>query len=142
MTTLAIILARAGSQGLAGKHMRPLAAMPLTSVITSPAEGGRTAVGPQEIVGVAFSGEAPVGQVEVSVDGGKSWSRAKLEGEAGVGRWQVFRHRFEQRKPGVVTAVARAKDRRGQGQPEKAAWNPSGYVWNGWHAVSWEVVGS
>ena len=64
---------------------------------------------------------------------------AKLEGEAGVGRAQVFRFTFDQKTAGHVRAVVRAKDRKGNEQPESPAWNPSGYFWNGWHAVEWEV---
>jgi len=39
-----------------------------------------------------------------------------------------------------VRAIARAVDRRGNAQPERALWNPSGYFWNAWHSVQWEVV--
>jgi hypothetical protein len=51
----------------------------------------------------------------------------------------VFRYRFDA-APGRVRALARAIDARGRVQPERAAWNPSGYHWNGWHAVEWVVV--
>jgi sulfite oxidase len=114
-------------------------AFPVKSIIARPADGDRTKVGPQEVVGVAFSGEAAIKRVEVSIDGGASWADARLEGEAGLGRWQVFRHRFTASSPGAYRAVARATDARGVTQPEKAAWNPSGYFWNGWHTASWEV---
>jgi hypothetical protein len=76
----------------------------------------------------------------VSIDDGKTWKSAALEGDAGVGRWQVFRFRFEQKTAGTVSALARATDRKNNVQPEKGVWNPSGYHWNGWHKVSWEVA--
>jgi sulfite oxidase len=117
-----------------------LTTFPVKSLIGRPADGARTRVGPQEIVGVAFSGEAALARVEVSTDGGAHWADATLEGDAGVGRWQVFRHRFTAPSPGTFQALARATDARGNTQPEKADWNPSGYFWNAWHAVRWEVT--
>jgi DMSO/TMAO reductase YedYZ molybdopterin-dependent catalytic subunit len=120
-------------------QMRPVSKLPVKSLIATPADGARVPVGPQEVVGVAFSGEAPVSVVELSVDGGASFVRPALEGEPGVGRWQVFRHRFVQQSPARMTAVVRATDARGNTQPEQAIWNPSGYFWNAWHRVSWDV---
>ena len=67
------------------------------------------------------------------------WRAASLEGAAGAGRWQIWRLRFDAR-PGRITAMVRATDRSGNPQPEKAAWNPSGYFFNAWHTVSWEVA--
>lgn len=121
------------------EETEPVTVFPVKSIIARPADGARATVGPQEIVGVAFSGEAAIRRVEVSLDGGATWAEAALEGAAGPGRWQVFRWAFSARLPGHFRAVARATDARGATQPEKAAWNPSGYFWNGWHSVSWEV---
>jgi hypothetical protein len=36
--------------------------------------------------------------------------------------------------------MARATDSRGRVQPREAAWNPSGYLHNGWHAVTIPVA--
>ncbi len=117
-----------------------LTTLPVKSIIGRPSDGGVAKVGPQEVVGVAFSGAAAIAKVEVSLDGGKRWTEAALEGEPGLGRWQVFRHRFDAAQPGTLHAVARATDQSGAAQPEKAQWNPSGYLWNAWHAVSWTVT--
>jgi DMSO/TMAO reductase YedYZ molybdopterin-dependent catalytic subunit len=121
------------------EKMRPLTAFPVKSIIAQPREGSRRPAGPQEIVGVAFSGERAIARVEISLDGGGSWRPAELSGEPGPGRWQVFRLRFDAPRAGRQRAVARAVEAGGGTQPEKAAWNPSGYFWNGWHEVSWEV---
>ena len=121
------------------ENMTPLTTIPVKSIIARPVAGERRPRGAQEIAGVAFSGAAAIARVEVSVDGGASWRAAGLEGEPGLGRWQVFRHRFDA-APGRVRALARATDARGNVQPERAAWNPSGYHWNARHAVEWEVV--
>lgn len=120
--------------------MSPVTSFPVKSLIARPADGARAQPGPQEVVGVAFSGLAPIERVEVSVDGGARWEVAKLEGEPGLGRWQVFRHLFEASRPGEYRVLARATDTKGNAQPEKAPWNPSGYFWNAWHAVSFTVA--
>jgi DMSO/TMAO reductase YedYZ molybdopterin-dependent catalytic subunit len=121
-------------------EMRTATTFPVKSLIATPQEGSRNPVGPQEITGIAFSGEAPIGAVEVSIDEGKTWHKAKLEGESGVGRWQLFRLRLPKDTPGMMSAVARAIEKGGRSQPEQAAWNPSGYFWNAWHRVTWEVT--
>jgi DMSO/TMAO reductase YedYZ molybdopterin-dependent catalytic subunit len=116
-----------------------LTTFPVKSTIARPLPGGRARRGTQEVVGVAFSGLAPIARVEVSLDGGASWHDAELSGEPGIGRWQVFRHRFHA-AAGRASAMARATDASGNVQPERAEWNPSGYFWNAWHTVTWEVV--
>ena len=124
---------------LAPADTQPVTVFPVKSIIGRPADGASVKAGPQELAGVAFSGEAAIARVEVSIDGGKTWSDAILDGEPGAGRWQVFRHRFDA-GPGTYRAMARATDRAGKTQPERAQWNPSGYLWNAWHAVSWTVI--
>ena len=120
------------------EQMAPVTALPVTSLITSPLEGATVARGELEIRGIAFSGNAEIATVEVSVDGGRRWGCAALEGEPGEGRWQRFR--MSVRAPaGVMTAVARATDSAGKVQPETTSWNPSGYLWNCWHRVTWSV---
>lgn len=120
------------------EKMQPATTFPVKSVIARPGSERRP-IGPQELVGMAFSGDAPIASVEVSIDGGKTFAPARLEGEPGAGRAQVFRFRFDQKTAGRVRAMVRAKDKKGNQQPESPAWNPSGYFWNGWHAVEWEV---
>lgn len=122
------------------EKMRPLTTFPIKSIIAQPIDGSRRPRGEQLITGVAFSGEKAIAKVEVSLDGGASWHVAQLEGDAGPGRWQVFLHTFTAKTPGPQRAIVRATEAGGVTQPEKPAWNPSGYVWNGWHSVSWEVT--
>jgi len=124
---------------------KPATAFPVKSIIARPGGGGaggagvKRPIGPQEVVGIAFSGHAPIQSVEVSIDDGKTFAPAKLEGEAGIGRAQVFRFRFDKKEAGHVKAIVRAKDKKGNEQLETPLWNPSGYFWNGWHSAEWEV---
>ncbi len=119
----------------------PVTTFPVNSVIARPQDGDRIPVGVQEVVGVAYSGKAPIAKVEVSLDNGKVWEEAALEGEGGVGRWQIFRYRFEAKQPGTYQVIVCATDKKGNRQPKEPPWNPKGYNWNGWHTVVWEVVG-
>ncbi len=120
--------------------MTPLQTFPIRSVIARPVDGAIVPSSALEIVGVAFSGEAELARVEVSVDGGTTWSEARREGAPGLGRWQLFRHRPAGVRPGPVRVAARATDSRGAIQPRVSSWNPSGYVWNGWHEVNVTVT--
>jgi sulfite oxidase len=118
----------------------PLTSLVVRSVIGRPADGATMKRGPQEVVGVAFSGEAGIKQVEVSLDGGDSWTVARLEGEPGRGRWQVFRHRFTAEAGKSYRVASRATDVAGTTQPKAPSWNPSGYLWNAWHMVEVKVA--
>ncbi len=118
----------------------PAHQFPVKSVIAHPAEGARVARGRSEVVGVAFSGYAAIDRVDVSADGGKTWTPAKLDGEAGLGRWQVFRASVDLKQRGAAAVLSRARDAAGNVQPRTPTWNPSGYFWNGWHRVPVEVA--
>ncbi len=120
-----------------GTH--PVHELPVKSVISRPIDGARVARGRSEVVGVAFSGQAEIDRVDVSTDDGRTWTPARLEGEAGLGRWQVFRASVDLKQEGAATVLARALDKSGSVQPRRPTWNPSGYFWNGWHRVSVEV---
>jgi len=118
----------------------PITTIAVGSVLAHPLEGSKVAPGALEVRGVAFSGEAPIERVELSVDGGATFVKAKLEGEGGTGRFQVFRHSLDVRKPGTFRVLARATDRKGNVQPRVPVHHPAGYGWNGWHEVRFEVV--
>ncbi len=120
------------------EKMKSVTTLPVKSIIARPTDGGTAAPGNQEVAGCAFSGEAAIDKVEISIDGGTTWTKATLDGEPGPGKWQIFRHRFTH-DAGKVTAMARATDRKGNVQPKTPAWNPSGYFWNAWHAVTWDI---
>jgi len=118
------------------EQMEPVTVLPVKSVITAPTEGATVKAGKLEVRGVAFSGAAAISQVEVSVDDGKTWSPAKLEGTPGLGRWQIFKLEVD---AGATSAMVRATDATGAVQPQATPWNPSGYFWNSWHQVRWSL---
>lgn len=114
--------------------------MPVKSWINAPlatAKSGRV-----QITGVAFGGINEVANVEVSVDGGKAWTKAHFVGPS-LGRyaWRTFALAVEL-KSGDYRFVCRATDGQGTQQPEEFPANGSGYGHNGWraHGVNVSVV--
>ncbi|WP_328929408.1 sulfite oxidase [Streptomyces sp. NBC_00190] len=83
--------------------------------------------GPVRLEGRAWSGYGPVARVEVSSDGGSSWSEADLAPQ-GAHRWawQAWHHTWTA-TPGSHTLLARATDAEGRTQPLEQPWNRGGF---------------
>ncbi|MET9904425.1 sulfite oxidase [Streptomyces sp. NPDC006446] len=80
--------------------------------------------------GRAWSGRAPVTGVEVSTDGGRSWSPAELDRDD-AHRWAWHPWRFNwTATPGHHVLSARATDAEGHTQPLDQPWNRGGFVNN------------
>lgn len=115
----------------------------VTSAITSPEAGQRISAGMSTIAGWATgSAGKNVARVEVSTDGGQSWTAAKLVDSPAANEW-TWRF-WEARIPlsaGKHQIVARAFDSAGNAQPAdaKALWNFKGYMNNAWHRVELKV---
>jgi DMSO/TMAO reductase YedYZ molybdopterin-dependent catalytic subunit len=108
----------------------PLTALTVKSMIASPVEGARVRGRVREIHGVAWAGEADVVKVEVSTDGGATWSPSVLGTEHSRYAWRLWSYRWQPPKSGDYVIMSRATDSRGRVQPETAVWNPSGYLYN------------
>jgi sulfite oxidase len=113
---------------------------PVRSWINAPLAGvpaGRTLVS-----GVAFGGLHKVAQVEVSVDGGKTWTPAPFVGpDLGPYAWRVFALPVDL-GAGTHVLASRATDAAGNVQPDSTPPNGGGYSYNGWRgpAVTVEVA--
>jgi DMSO/TMAO reductase YedYZ molybdopterin-dependent catalytic subunit len=91
--------------------------------------------GPIPLEGRAWSGRAPVVRVEVSADGGDSWTDATLESDAGH-RWAWRRFTFEWvATPGRHVLTARATTADGEIQPHDQTWNRGGFANNAIHDI-------
>jgi DMSO/TMAO reductase YedYZ molybdopterin-dependent catalytic subunit len=108
------------------------------SVIIEPVARQRRPRGPLMIRGAAWSGEASIRRVEVSVDGGL-WPPASLVGERTRYGWRWWELLTRVERPGAVTIRARATEEAGRTQPDQAPWNRMGYGNNGVHAVEVQV---
>ncbi|MGA7870286.1 MAG: hypothetical protein WCA22_05240, partial [Candidatus Binatus sp.] len=118
-------------KGIAPAPEVPVAINPVKSLIARPLEGSVMPPGDNLVSGVAFTGMGHVVNVEVSLDGGRSWARAELEGKESEGAWQLWRYRWKAATQGAYTIAARATDSSGRVQPETTPWNHGGYLWNG-----------
>jgi DMSO/TMAO reductase YedYZ molybdopterin-dependent catalytic subunit len=114
----------------AGKPIRAVRTMPVKSTIATPAEGAVLPPGPAYITGFAWSGDAAVDRVEVSLDGGESYVDAPIVGATGPHAWVKFQMPWDA-APGTYRLRSRAHDRAGHVQPEQAFWNLKGYQMNG-----------
>lgn len=111
---------------------------------TAEAEGSgepvEVAAGRRVVRGFAWAGGGrAVMRVEVSTDGGATWTTARLDdgGSGGSGWvWRLF-HGEVELPPGEGEIVARAWDAAGQTQPSDPAqlWNCKGYMNNAWSRV-------
>jgi sulfite oxidase len=110
----------------------PLGIAALNSDVVAPADGDTVPAGPVEMRGYAFAGgERYVARVDVSPDGGTTWSPAELLDDLGPWAWRHWRVTLDL-APGDHEIVVRAWDSSAATQPENEAalWNPKGYVNN------------
>jgi sulfite oxidase len=113
----------------------------LNAVITTPQEGETVAAGPTRIQGYAITGAGtPVERVELSVDGGKTWTTANIVERADPYAW-CFWEVTVTLSPGDCQLLVRAWDASKQTQPEdvRHLWNFKGYMNNAWHRVKIHV---
>ncbi|HEY0419984.1 MAG TPA: molybdopterin-dependent oxidoreductase [Acetobacteraceae bacterium] len=126
--------------GTAPAKTRPIGRFKLRSFITSVQNGAKLAAGrPTLLHGIAFDGGSGIRTVQVSVDGGETWTDATLGQDLGkysFRRWE-----------GPVTLAAgkhllqvRAVSNAGETQPVKQPWNPAGYLRNLIETVSVEAA--
>lgn len=108
-----------------------ITALGVKSLITSPADGTVVKSRAFRISGVAWAGEAEVAYVEISVDGGASWQKARLGHEHARYAWRLFTFEWNAPHPGHFAIAARAADSYGRTQPLTPLWNPNGYMNNG-----------
>ncbi len=117
----------------AGEPLRPVQEMPVKAVVSTPTDGATVAAGPVRIAGYAWSGYGAIRRVEVSVDGGETWSDVAFRGEGRRAwvRWETSWEAAPSKTETETVILARATDERGLRQPMVAAWNPKGYQQNG-----------
>jgi DMSO/TMAO reductase YedYZ molybdopterin-dependent catalytic subunit len=93
-----------------------------------------------EIVGRAWAGASEVAAVDVSIDGGETWSAADL-GEPTLGRWAWRSWRYSwDALPGEYELCCRARDVAANEQPLEPSWNVGGYVNNAVQRVAVTVT--
>ena len=112
--------------------------LPVTSAICEPAPHARLPAGPTTLRGYAMATGRAVLRVDVSRDGGRSWSQAEMEAHGGgTWAWTFWQATLELPK-GEHELTVRAWDEAGQTQPARPdeTWNFKGYLSTAWHRVS------
>jgi DMSO/TMAO reductase YedYZ molybdopterin-dependent catalytic subunit len=117
--------------GMTGVPTVPINRMVPRSFVTNIQPGETLPAGaPLTARGIAFGGDTGVAGVGLSTDGGRSWRPAELgrdEGKYGFREWQAP---FTLAGRGAHTLMVRCTNRDGVVQPERANWNPSGFMRN------------
>ena len=111
--------------------------MPLNSAICEPPAHATLKAGKTVLRGYAIATNRQVARVDVSADGGRSWSQAALERHAEA-HWSWIFWQAEMELPaGEHELVVRAWDSAGQTQPALPddTWNFKGYLSAAWHRV-------
>jgi DMSO/TMAO reductase YedYZ molybdopterin-dependent catalytic subunit len=104
----------------------PITEIVVNSLITSHRDGAIVKPGKVTVSGLAWDGGYGVRRVEVSTDGGKSWSDAKL-GED-LGKYAFRSWSFDlNAKRGKNTVMVNATNAIGQTQVSQLIFNPAGY---------------
>lgn len=113
----------------------PLYEYPLNSVLCVPAAGAELKAGKVKVQGYTlapgFAGRT-VARVELSSDGGRTWTRARFREKPQPFCWRLWE--TEIRLPqGQHELIVRATDSAGTTQPQRVDWNLKGYMFNAWH---------
>jgi DMSO/TMAO reductase YedYZ molybdopterin-dependent catalytic subunit len=108
----------------------PLSLLQVRALVIEPRPGELVEQGQVLIRGVAWSGAAPIEQVELSIDGA-SWQPATMIGERRRHSWQWWERVIRlDITDGDAVIRARATDLAGRTQPAQARWNRLGYANN------------
>ncbi|MDE3230623.1 MAG: molybdopterin-dependent oxidoreductase, partial [Chloroflexota bacterium] len=106
----------------------------MTSRIDTPHDGDLLVARRTHLAGVAYSGAKGIARVDLSLDGGQTWTSAQLKRPLGALAWTLWQYEW-QPTSGTYTIVARAIDLEGNVQtPALASTLPDGA--SGYHAIS------
>jgi DMSO/TMAO reductase YedYZ molybdopterin-dependent catalytic subunit len=123
-----------------GLVSEPVRHQRVRALISEPGADSVVAPGDIALRGYAWSGEAPVGLVEVSLDGG-CWQAARVLDPPDRYRWRRWELIVRLVTPGAVRVRARASDEAGNTQPDKVEWNRLGYGNNAIQEVAFQISG-
>jgi len=98
------------------------------SEILRPRDGDVLGLGGNRLFGVSWAGEDSVSRVEVSTDGGATWSEATLMGPQAPYSWTLWEYLWEAVSPGEYSILVRATSSGGQVQPAEHDALNGGYL--------------
>jgi sulfite dehydrogenase (cytochrome) subunit A len=107
----------------------PINLMNVRSFFVRPDPGAWVPVGQAwALEGIAFDGGHGIRQVEVSADGGGSWSQARLGEDLGRFSFRRWHAEWTPSARGEYCLQVRAVNNAGEGQPAQANWNRGGFM--------------
>jgi DMSO/TMAO reductase YedYZ molybdopterin-dependent catalytic subunit len=105
----------------------PITDMVVNSLIAEPVGGSRQPASGFSIEGVAWDRGHGIRQVEISMDGGKTWQWAELGKDFGRFSFRAFSLHTGKLEPGEYVLSSRATNNAGETQADKLKFNPAGY---------------
>ena len=111
-----------------GMQVEVVGEMQPKSEILQPADRGKVNIGLNRILGVAWAGPAAVEAVEVSTDGGRSWTRANLVGMTAPYSWTMWEYSWSPFHSGPCRVLSRAISASGRMQPMRHEPLNGGYL--------------
>jgi DMSO/TMAO reductase YedYZ molybdopterin-dependent catalytic subunit len=110
---------------------QPVREMEPRALILSPEEGEYLPLQPQHARGVVWTGRGQINSVQLSDDGGSTWSDAELGPSVSPFAWRQWQVSWTPKARGEVSLLARATDSAGRTQPLEQRRNDLGYSNNG-----------
>ena len=100
-------------------ELTPLTEMQVKAQIAKPAEGDIVPANSRvRVHGAAWTSNGEITKVELSTDGGATWTEAKLLGESKPNAWRLWEFNWQTpTAAGTQTLIARATDSLGRTQP-------------------------
>ena len=100
-------------------ELTPLTEMQVKAQIAEPAEGDVVPANSRvRVHGAAWTSNGEITKVELTTDGGATWTGAKLLGESKQNAWRLWEFNWQTpTAPGRQTLIARATDSLGRTQP-------------------------
>lgn len=116
--------------------------MPVKSLITFPKSGAEHKLDDKfAFRGKAWAGDLSVKAIEVSIDFGATWQKAKVGKQLNRLAWQTWTAEIKFPKKGYYEVWAKATDSNGVSQPMVIpGWNPHGYLNNSTHRIAVQVI--
>jgi DMSO/TMAO reductase YedYZ molybdopterin-dependent catalytic subunit len=119
----------------------PITEMVVNSLITSHDDGSEVKAGtPLTIGGIAWDAGYGIRTVEVSTDGGRTFTAAQLGEDIGRFAFRTFSFPVTPSAKGKFAVTARAINKVGQTQTAELIQNPAGYHHNVMHTVTLNVA--
>jgi DMSO/TMAO reductase YedYZ molybdopterin-dependent catalytic subunit len=122
-----------------GARLTPITEMQVKAAIARPEQNEIISAGSTyRVRGAAWTGNAEIARVEVSLDGGETWNGASLGKENLPHAWRLWEYEWHvPNERGPRRIIARATDSGGRTQPRERDANRGGYMIN--HCLPVEV---